>query len=349
MAVYINGAACISPQKTFGFENFLNDPDDHYTPYLTNIEPLYKEHINPLLARRLGKYIKSGVTAALASLNDASCNMPGAIITGTGLGSTEDNERILIAMDEHQERLINPTNFIQSTHNSISSQIAIMLKCHNYNSTYVHRGFSFESALLDAILLMYEKTASTALIGGVDCLTDGHYQGFVRTRRWRDNINGSLKMLETPGEGVVPGEGAAFFLLSSSPNDNSYASVEKVDLIYKPDSEKIVLDRIKTMINDNDMPDVVIMGRNGDITTDGIYDVVQKELFNSTPVAVFKHLCGEYDTASSFALWSAAMMLKSNIIPDIMLYSGNIPEKVSKVLIYNHFLGDQHSLIMLKR
>ncbi|PIX32882.1 MAG: beta-ketoacyl synthase, partial [Bacteroidetes bacterium CG_4_8_14_3_um_filter_31_14] len=43
------------------------------------------------------------------------------------------------------------------THNTISSQIALILKCHGYNSTYAGRGACFETALLDAKILINEE------------------------------------------------------------------------------------------------------------------------------------------------------------------------------------------------
>ena len=41
---------------------------------------------------------------------------------------------------------------MQSTHNTISSQIALHLKCNKYNSTYTQQGISFESGLFDTYL-----------------------------------------------------------------------------------------------------------------------------------------------------------------------------------------------------
>ena len=141
----------ISPQKTAETREFLPEAVEYTTDYLRCIEPVYRTYIDPIQSRRMSRLIKMGIASAKISLADAGCVMPDAIITGTGLGSVEDTEKILgeITRDEN---FLNPTPFIQSTYNTISSQVAIQLKCHNYNSTYVHRTFSFESGLIDGLM-----------------------------------------------------------------------------------------------------------------------------------------------------------------------------------------------------
>lgn len=352
MRLYIHGTSCISPQNTFLQESFLNEPVDYVTPYLNCIEPVYKDYINPVLARRLTRYIKMGVTTALTALKDAQCEMPGAIITGTGLGSTEDNEKILEAMNEYQESLINPTHFIQSTHNTISSQIAIMLRCHNYNSTYVHRGFSFETALLDALLLLQEGKAETALVTGVDAITKGHYDNYARINRWKTGEHHSLQMLDIPGDGVIPGEGSASFLVSAVPMNNSYAQIAMPEFIYKPVSADEVINHANKLLEKHQLKtgdiDLLILGNSGDAKTDHFYKEFSSAIFPSKAIGYYKHLCGEYDTASAFALWLASMIIKKQEIPDVIMHASK-PTPVNHLLIYTHHRGDQHSLFLVSR
>ena len=155
---YINGIGIISPQNTLPGSEFLEPVVEHHSDFLKSVEPVYRTYIDPITSRRLSRLIKMGISAAKIcqqdagdGMQDAGCMMPDAIITGTGLGSVEDTEKILAELTI-EEKFLNPTPFIQSTYNTISSQIAINLKCHQYNSTYVHRCFSFESCLIDALL-----------------------------------------------------------------------------------------------------------------------------------------------------------------------------------------------------
>ena len=61
--------------------------------------------------------------------------------------------------------MLSPTNFMQSTHNTISSNIAIRLGCHGYNVTYTQSDDSLEWALRDARLLLQSGRYKTVLVG----------------------------------------------------------------------------------------------------------------------------------------------------------------------------------------
>src|ERR1700712_1329207 len=172
MKIYIRATGNISPQKTFGPVPFLAEPVWYEGNRMRCIEPDYKPLIDAKMIRRMSRIIRMGVAAAFGCLNEAGCEMPEAIITGTAYGCLEDTGVFLSKMVEQHEELLSPTAFIQSTHNTVGAQIALMLRCRNYNNTFVHRGLSFESALLDAMLLMQEQTVSNALVGGVDEITN---------------------------------------------------------------------------------------------------------------------------------------------------------------------------------
>ena len=106
----------------------------------------------------MSRIVKMGVFAALSCLRNAEVEIPDAIIAGTGLGCLEDTEKFLGSMYTSEEKLLNPTPFIQSTHNTVAGAIALAIKCHGYNATYTHRGFSFESALIDALMQIHDKS-----------------------------------------------------------------------------------------------------------------------------------------------------------------------------------------------
>ena len=93
----------------------------------------------------MSRIIRMGVAAAMECLQEADVKKPDAIITGTAYGCLEDTGLFLAKMVENNEEMLTPTAFIQSTHNTVGAQVALMLSCHHYNNTFVHRGFSFES------------------------------------------------------------------------------------------------------------------------------------------------------------------------------------------------------------
>ena len=145
--IYIRSAAQISVQKPL-CEDWMTDPIPHSGEYLRSQDPDFKQFLNPMQARRMGLILKRAIAVSLTALKDAGIECPDAIFTGTGLGCMENTENFLSAMCRDGEEMLPPTYFMMSTHNTISSAVAILLRCHGYNCTYSQKDISFESALL---------------------------------------------------------------------------------------------------------------------------------------------------------------------------------------------------------
>lgn len=124
-----------------------------------------RKYVKPIAARRMGKLMKSSLLSSLKALEQARVEMPDAVITGTAYGCLENTERLLRQIDAEDEESISPTYFMQSTHNTIGSNIAIKLGCHGYNSTYSQRGDSLEWTIKDAELLIRSGKCRTVLVG----------------------------------------------------------------------------------------------------------------------------------------------------------------------------------------
>ncbi|HEY9196512.1 MAG TPA: beta-ketoacyl synthase chain length factor, partial [Mucilaginibacter sp.] len=170
--MYIRSTGNISPQNTFGTIPFSDGPVAYEVNRLSCITPDYKELIDPKLIRRMSRVIKMGVASAMACLNDAGISNPDAIVTGTAYGCLEDTGVFLSKMVERGEELLTPTSFIQSTHNTVGAQVALLLGCNAYNNTFVSGGFSFENTLADAQMLLQEGQANQVLVGGIDEITE---------------------------------------------------------------------------------------------------------------------------------------------------------------------------------
>ncbi len=350
---FINGMSCISPQQTI---NSSGIPDDITglgdAPYLKCIEPIYKKYIDPMAARRMSRLVKMGIYTAKSCLENALIENPDAIITGTGLGCVEDTEKFLSSIILNEENLLNPTPFIQSTHNTISSQISLNLKCHSYNITYAHRGLSFESALLDSILMLREETAEKVLIGSADEITPKAFTITNRMGYWKTGNLNNLNLLSSTTKGTIAGEGSAFFLLSNNPIQTSFAKICSVETFsYLMDTESIK-ESVESFLQNNNIEindiDLVLLGINGDNRFDHLYYELTKTIFENNACAYFKHLCGEYHTALSFALWMAASILKEQSIPDFIRINNVQESKLKNILIYNNYRNLSHSFILLK-
>ncbi len=91
------------------------------------------------------------------------------------------------------------------------------------------------------------------------------------------------------------------------------------------------------------------MGYNGIASESNVYNSITDQLFPETTIGWFKHLCGEFYTASAFACWIAAQIMQKQIIPESIIYKGTAPSRIRTILLYNQFQQDEHSLILFAK
>ncbi len=348
---YINGIGCISPQNSIDSNWFFETIEPAKGDYFDALEPSYKEFIAPNLLRRMGRAIKMGVATANLAINQAEAQKVDAIITGTGLGCFEDSERFLLALLNNDEQFLTPTSFIQSTHNTVGSQIALIMKCHDYNFTYVHRGFSFESTLQDALML-FEEGKETILVGGIE----EHTPNFVvlnrRAHKFQEQSL-TVPVWESTTAGIQMSEGAAFFVLNKHKTEKSLASVDGIQTVYKPKTSADILTKLNSFLQLHQLTlsdiNVTLMGFSGDVNFDEKLKELLPVIEKDSVAAAYKHVCGEYHTASAFAMWAAVKLIEKQQLPKALAISDKAPSKVKYVLIINQYLGINYSFTLLSQ
>ncbi len=350
-AVYINGIAAISPQHTFETETFLSAPVNYDENYMLVIDADYKKFINPVQIRRMSRILKISYSCAKSALDDAGITQLDAIITGTGFGCIDDTEKFLLSMLNQNEQMLNPTAFMQSTHNSVSGIVALNIKSNAYNYTYVHRGLSFESSLMDAMIHIQEGKKNI-LIGGFEENSKNHVSVTQKINFWKKHPVASLKLLEDTSIGSIAGEGANFFVVSAAKNEHTYASVTGISMLYKPNNTTEIQAAILDLLAKNNLTiediDLYISGMNGDGTLDDCYHELATGIFNPISTLYFKHLSGEYYTAASFGFWVASKILKTQEVPEILYVHKKSPRPIKYVLLHNHYRNINHGFYLLK-
>lgn len=310
---YINTIAAIYPDGVISKDGMLHACEPEYKNIITNSN----------LRRRMSHIVKMGVACGLDCISQNSEAKIGAIITATGLGCLADTEKFLNTISDNNEELLNPTAFIQSTFNTVGAQIALICKNNSYNNTYVHRGLSFESALIDSLMWIWSHEKDV-LVGAADEVTKSIHTIFKR-----------LGLINK----VTLGEGAQFFILGSEKKNSTYAELKAVKIFTKRFTKDEITIKITEFLNENNLNvgdiDHLIIGRNGYNKIDHIYNNVEI-FFSNASSSIFKDICGEYQTAISFGFWKAAKIMKQN-------------RDIENLLIYNHYNGINHSLILLKR
>ncbi len=350
-AVYINSAACISVQDTLN-ENFSqNLQPENSIQIVKAIEPNYKEFIPPAASRRMSKTVKMSTVSSQYALKEAEIEKPNAIIVGTGMGCSQDSEKFLKNVLENNEEFLTPTYFIQSTHNTVAGQIALGLQCHAYNFTYVNTSSSLEFSFLDAKLQINDGEAENVLVGSTDEQTDRTMELYKLNNTIKKEEDFPVDYINSKTDGVIWGEGASFFVLGKDKTENSYAQLKDIQLSNQLDLEEIqqfIEDfSIKNNLNFKEI-DAVILGFSGDAKSD-VYYTKAMDLFSNSSLLYYKHLSGEFNTASGFSTFMACHILKNQEIPEVMMISDLKKKEIKNILLYNHLGGNDHSLVLLEK
>jgi len=350
-AVYINSASCISVQDTLNENILQNLTSQNSSNIVKAIEPNYKEFIPPAMIRRMSKTVKMSSVASHYALKEAGIEQPDAIIVGTGMGCSQDSEKFLKNVIDNHEEFLTPTFFIQSTHNTVAGQIALGLQCHAYNFTYVNTSSSLEFSLLDAQLQINDGEAENVLVGSTDEQTDRTMELYCLNNTIKKEEDLPADYLHSKTNGVIWGEGASFFVVGKDKTESSYARLKNIQISNKVDLIE-VQDFIQNFLTQNNLSnhdiDAVILGFSGDADSD-MYYTKAMDLFPDSVQLYYKHLSGEFNTASGFSIFMACHILKEQQIPEIMMINEEKKENVKNVLLYNHLGGDDHSLVLLEK
>lgn len=124
-----------------------------------------RQYVKPMESRRMGNIMKAAILVSMKALKEAGIDVPDAIITATPLGCLENSELLLRQLRDEGENMFSPTHFMQSTHNTIGSAIAIRTGCHGYNITYTQGDDSLRWALTDARRKIESGECRNVLVG----------------------------------------------------------------------------------------------------------------------------------------------------------------------------------------
>lgn len=306
-------------------ENWMSEPVMHDAPYVRSVEPVFRDWLDPLEARRMGKILKRALVTAMKVMADSGIEQPDAVVTGTGLGCIENTEVFLNQLCKDGEEMLKPTCFMQSTHNTISSLISIKKKCYGYNSTYSHKSISFDSALLDAFVQMRLGDINTALVTGNDEMTPSYY-----------NILQRAGYVGQAGQ-VPAGEASAAFMLTTD-SCGVLCEIEEVKIIYG----------LEALAENIQSVDAILTGVNGDQKNDGVYREILDKL-PEAPLVRYKHIFGECYTASALGMYAAAHLLDKGEIPAFMTEGNENLTDVRRLLVVNHSDGKDISMIILQK
>ena len=350
--VKVLSAKQISMQQPLS-EEWMRNPLFPTGPFVRSMNPDFKPYIPPKEARRMGNILKRAVAVSAEALQSAGLSSVDAIITGTGYGCIENTELFLDPLCRNGENLLKPSYFMQSTHNTISSQIAIRTRNHGYNTTYAHKHLSFDYALYDAWLQFRLKKIDTALVGGHDEMTPDFF-GILR----KGNIFGQGGEIcgEAATAVVLERKSSASATATEFNSNNALCRLSAMKILYRPDAETLQ-DALQALLRQAgkrmDDIDAVLSGISGNPQSDTLYADEIRAMVGNKPVLRYKHIFGQSFTASGLGFYVAAQCLKNGFVPESLCLENCVTETLSDaphcLLLYNRGDGNGCSLILLEK
>lgn len=345
--IYVLSAKQVSIQQPLS-EEWMQNPIVYEESFMRSVDPSFKEYVSPIEARRMSKVLKRALATSKEALKEADLESVDAIITGTGYGCIDNTEYFLDALATEGEELLKPTFFMQSTHNTIGSLVAIQTKNHHYNVTYVHKDVSFDSALQDAWLQFKLGKISSALVGGHDEMTETFYR--------------ILKKGGVMGQDDERcGEAAVSVVLASAkqceernnPEIQPLCKLTGFKMLHQPSMDTLK-EAVDTLLQSTGKSlsdiDFILTGISGKKVYDKAYLEETKTLFGDIPLLKYKHLFGESFTASGLGFYVAAQCLKAGQVPTSLFVNekDNSDKQPKCILLYNRADGKNVSLILLE-
>ncbi len=319
----------------------INEPADKK---LLAIEPSYTQ-IPPGILRRMGKAIRMGVGTALPLIDDK--NPVDGIIMGSANAGLDECVKFLMQIVDYDEGQLTPSNFVQSTGNVIAGQLGLISKNKGYNITHIHQGLAFENALIDAIMQLNANPEKSYLLGGVDEISPYHYNIETLNGAYKKEDISNKSLYESDTAGCLPGEGAAMFVVNAKA-DLAIAGVKAIHTIHTYDVD-LVKQQLISFLEKNQVSeiDLLISGENGDNRTLPFYTACESLLGVDISIVRFKHLCGDFATASTIGLWYACEISQTQHIPQQMVKRNSAKSAYKNILLYNNFKGYQHSFMLI--
>ncbi|MGH1337859.1 MAG: beta-ketoacyl synthase chain length factor [Aureispira sp.] len=324
-AIYINAYSTISAQDSF--YGYWEEIVPATNAFLDAQEPRYKEFLPRKQLRRMSRIVRMGLATAIQALEQGGQPRIDAIVSGTAWGCVQDTQKFLEALIVNQEQYLTPTAFVQSTHNTVAGQIALLQGNNGYNMTYVQGKVSFELALIDALTLLEQSPAQTILVNGLDELTS--------------HLKIMLERLRCAQPTQPMGEGASCFILSKKVAKKSLARLVGSSSAYLPKEQTSTTTWDMLLKQANCAPSAIDLLLCGQALSQEA-----SSIFKQAKHCSYVPLCGNYPTNSAFAMSIGVALLQGNTrIQQALGLDSSIPKQLA---IYNQE-GPHQGLIVLEQ
>jgi 3-oxoacyl-[acyl-carrier-protein] synthase II len=317
--------------------------------------------------KRMGRGQMMAIGAVARALADGATSPARGGATAVSVGTAWSEEGDEVVFLEHLIRLgdkgAKPAYFVNSVKNALAAQLAIHFGYQGENQTFAHDALSFETALWQGAHLVATGRVRHAVVCGVDALVEleemrGHLLGRYATQA--TPLQPLASVSRTAGQGTLPGEGAAAFVLAAP--GAAAASLARLALVrvrgpgQRPPALSSVgeLDFIAQSLRDTPVRleevDLLLLGANGDPALDAVYAEVASGLHARAPrlaIAVYRHLTGDFATASALGFELAVRAVAGKVTPSQARVVLGTPGPLARVLLYHVTNAGYHSVALV--
>jgi 3-oxoacyl-(acyl-carrier-protein) synthase len=317
--------------------------------------------------KRMGR----GQAMAIAAVQRAidSCGAPPArgsataVSVGTAWAEEGDEIIFLENLIRFGEKGAKPAFFVNSVKNALASQVALTFGFQGENQTFAHDALSFESALWQGARLLRAGRARHAVVCGVEALVEfqeihGHLLGCYGTDP--APLAPLAEKKRAAGQGTLPGEGAAAFVLTApgavaAPlarlvGVRARGPLQRAPALSTSDELALVEQALRDANTRLGGVGLLLVGANGDPALDEIYAQVAQRLrarAESLAVGVYRHLTGDFATASALGFELAVRAVAGRAVPSEVRVVGGEPRSIERVLLYHVSSAGYHSAMIV--
>jgi 3-oxoacyl-(acyl-carrier-protein) synthase len=316
--------------------------------YITK-EPKYGDSIPKNILRRMGKVCRMGSRTALQTIEETDYKFD-SVIVGSGYGDMSQCYKFLDQVIAYDEGSLTPTNFVNASPNILAGTIALGETIRGYNSTHFQKGTAFYSALFDATIQIEFGTSEKILVGGSDEISDYYYRIQELIKPFRKEAPSIDDFYTTEDAGFIPGEASVFVGLSKDKTAQSICEVKHLETKFSLGT-KSISDWIPFFLAaaniDLSQIDTIITGESGCADDRENYIDFQSNFIDVNHYR-FKHFFGESANAIGVATWLACFDMEHGKVPHHFVKSKG-KETSKYYLLYNHYSGNYHQLILLEK
>jgi 3-oxoacyl-[acyl-carrier-protein] synthase II len=284
-----------------------------------------RDFIAPMKMRRMNMLSRFAMAAAKMALGDAPAIDPATtgVALGTAFGPVQTSVDYMQEYVAKGAALAPPQLFAESVANAPGSHVAIEWGLRGFNVTLTQRESSALAAAMYASAQIVKGTASAALTGGVEEVTEMVFSVFDRLGANAD----SARPFDRARNGFVPGEGSAILVVGAEASE-PYAYFSGFGMARDTTASvsdwgtdhRAVAAAMRAAIADAELTpadiDAIYASASGTVRGDRLdYRAIQ-ELFAEAPppVVATKGTFGEYAAAGALQLVAAILAIDEQVL-----------------------------------